>query len=256
MQDHKLAEHPFDTVKELPPFRTTALEIGVNASTGVAHTLANLLRKLVPERVACDENDLGAAFRGGKDNYFFLYDDWLGGLGVSKRAFESLDDVLRRALRVAAKTCCEDGCFECTATGRSPSPFLENGDRRPTDKRGTYGLLAEILGEVVEETPAVTTPSLSLAGAPADWFSQAREMLELRGLSLTEVSAKLGVPSRDLGRRLANSSPLRVTHEKFGEGIVQGGSGSGERREVQVYFPGHGLKRLIVAHSKLEISGT
>ncbi|PYE48709.1 DEAD/DEAH box helicase domain-containing protein [Deinococcus yavapaiensis KR-236] len=250
MQDQKLAEHAFEEVKELPPFRTSALEIGVNGSTGVAHTLLNLLQKLVPERVACDENDLGGAFRGGKDNYFYLYDDWLGGLGVTRRAFESIDDLLRRALRIASRPCCDDGCYECTAVGRPFSPFLETGDRRPTDKRGAYALLAEVLGESVHEV-AESDPPARLE----DWFAQARELLELRGLSLTEVSAKVGVPSRELGRRLASSPPLRVTHEKFGEGIIQGGSGSGERREVQVYFPGHGLKRLLVAHAKLQVLG-
>ena len=81
---------------------------------------------------------------------------------------------------------------------------------------------------------------------------EARALVELHGLSLTEVSARLGVPSRDLQGALRGAGTLRVRHEKFGEGALLGGSGSGERREVLVYFPGHGQKRLVLAQAKLE----
>ncbi|AFZ66425.1 DEAD/DEAH box helicase [Deinococcus peraridilitoris] len=249
MQDQKLAEHDFDEIVELPPFRTSALEVGVNASPSVAHTLKHLLHKLIPERVSCDDNDLAGAFRTGKDNYFFLYDDWLGGLGVSRRAFEQMDALLSRALDLCARECCEDGCYQCTAALRCSAPFLASGERRPTDKQATRTFLAELLG-VQPETPPARPPERARR---EDWRAQARELLELRGLSLTEVSAQLGVPSRDLAALLSGSGPLRIRHAKFGEGALLGGSGSGERRELLVYFPGVGQKRLVLAQAPLEI---
>ena len=91
MQDHKLSEHPFDEVTELEPLHTRALEVGIDPKSSdlpdaVAHTLKHLLQKLIPERVACDENDVAGAFGEGRPTYFFLYDDWKGGLGVPRRA--------------------------------------------------------------------------------------------------------------------------------------------------------------------------
>ncbi len=246
MQDQKVAEHDFEVPRELPPFRTVALEVGVDGPGAVAHTLKHLLHKLIPEQVACDAGDLAGAFRPGRDNYFYLYDDWRGGLGVARRAAEQLDDLLARALALCAQGCCEAGCFECTATGRCFSPFLPSGERRPTDKKATREVLAAALGVAVEApTPRPATP--------LNWLAQARELVELRGLSLTEVSAKLGLPSRELTRALSGVGPLKVRHAKFGEGTLLGGSGTGERREVLAYFPGAGQKRLLVERAGLEV---
>ena len=246
MQDQKVAEHDFERPRELPPFRTAALEVGVDGPPAVAHTLKHLLHKLIPEQVACDAGDLAGAFRPGRDNYFYLYDDWRGGLGVARRAAEQFGDLLLRAHALCAQNCCEAGCFECTATGRCFAPFLPGGERRPTDKKATHALLSEALGLAAQAAPP-------RPAAPHGWLAQARELVELRGLSLTEVSAKLGLPSRELGRALSGSKPLRVRHAQFGEGTVLGGSGAGERREVLAYFPGAGQKRLLVAHAGLEV---
>ncbi|MCP2015852.1 DEAD/DEAH box helicase domain-containing protein [Deinococcus sp. HSC-46F16] len=261
MQDHKLSEHLYDEPLELPPFRTSALEVGVDARatekpTAVAHTLKHLLQKVTPERVACDENDLAGAFRQDRDNYFFLYDDWVGGLGVSRRAFESLEDLLRRSLDLAAKTCCKEahGCYECIAVSRCYSPFLASGERRPTDKPATRAFLEALLG--VERAPqpepdAATLPEVP--DLPPSWPLQARELLDLHGLSLPEVSARLGIPSRELQRAVSTTEPLRLRHVKFGEGVFLQGFHAGDRREVLVYFPGVGQKRLLLKFAGLTV---
>lgn len=261
MQDHKLSEHLYDEPLELPPFRTSALEIGVDARateqpTAVAHTLKHLLQKVTPERVACDENDLAGAFRADRDNYFFLYDDWLGGLGVSRRAYENLEDLLHRALELTAKTCCREGhgCYECVAVSRCYAPFLASGERRPTDKHATRAFLEALLGVQLAAEPepdAVTLPEVPVL--PASWPLQARELLDLQGLSLPEVSARLGIPSRELQRVVSTTEPLRLSHAKFGEGVFLQGFGQGERREVLAYFPGVGQKRLLLKFAGLTV---
>ncbi|GMA15951.1 DEAD/DEAH box helicase [Deinococcus metallilatus] len=261
MQDHKLSEHLYDEPLELPPFRTSALEVGVDARateqpTAVAHTLKHLLQKLTPERVACDENDLAGAFRPDRDNYFFLYDDWLGGLGVSRRAFENMDDLLRRALDLTAKTCCKEahGCYECIAVSRCYAPFLASGERRPTDKPATRAFLEGLLGVQPAPQPepdAATLPEPPVL--PASWPLQARELLDLHGLSLPEVSARLGIPSRELQRAVSTTEPLRLRHAKFGEGVFLQGFGQGDRREVLAYFPGVGQKRLLLKFAGLTV---
>ncbi|MFC4639125.1 DEAD/DEAH box helicase [Deinococcus hohokamensis] len=260
MQDHKLSEHLYDAPVELPPFRTSALEVGVDARAterpgAVAHTLKHLLQKVTPERIACDDNDLSGAFREGRDEYFFLYDDWLGGLGVSRRAYEQFDELLRRGLDLCAKTCCKnsEGCYECIAVSRCYAPHLPSGERRPTDKHATRALLETLLGvqapaaEVAEVLPD-TVPNL-----PASWPLQARELLDLHGLSLPEVSARLGIPSRELQRAVTGTQPLRLRHARFGEGVFMQGFHQGERREVLVYFPGLGQKRLLLKHAGLQV---
>jgi DEAD/DEAH box helicase domain-containing protein len=163
-----------------------------------------------------------------------------------------MDALLRRALALAAQTCCEQGCYECIAATRCSSPFLDSGERRPTDKAATRAFLSDLLGV----TPDVAAPALTAPPAapvapdhrrPDDWVAAARALLELHGLTMTEVSSKLGVPSRELQRALVNTSPLRVRHAKFGVGTLLSGSGSGERREALVYFPGFGQKRLLLS---------
>ncbi|GGJ88014.1 DEAD/DEAH box helicase [Deinococcus aquiradiocola] len=258
MQDHKLSEHLFDTPTELEPLHTRALEVGVDARASsmpdaVAHTLKHLLQKLIPERVACDGNDLAGAFRDGKPTYFFLYDDWKGGLGVTRRAYEQMDELLRRALDLCQKTCCQDGCYACTSVSRCASPFYPSGERRPTSKAATRQYLQDLLGLTPapgEDTPDAPPPP---PVPDSDWPLQAREWLDLYGLSLPEVSARLGIPSREIQRAVSSLGPMRLHHPSFGEGHWVGGSGSGDARTALVYFRGAGQKKLLVKVAGLRV---
>ncbi|MBZ9749952.1 DEAD/DEAH box helicase [Deinococcus sp. HMF7604] len=266
MQDHRLSEHLYEQPTELPAFRTSAVEIGLDPRaterpTAVAHTLKHLLHKVTPERIACDENDLASAFREGRDTYFFLYDDWLGGLGVARRAYEQMDALLERALGLVSKTCCNNtyGCYECIAVSRCFSPTLPSGERRPTDKHATRLFLESLPGmaplaqpEVVSLSGAIPLPDEPVL--PPSWPLQARELLDLYGLSLPEVSARLGIPSRELQRAVSTTEPLRLQHPKFGVGVFMQGFHQGERREVLVYFPGVGQKRLLLKFAGLTVT--
>ncbi|MDT8318035.1 MAG: 3'-5' exonuclease [bacterium] len=44
----------------------------------------------------------------------------------------------------------------------------------------------------------------------------------------------------------------KVMHPTFGEGVVRGGEGEGEKAKVSVYFPRLGLKKLVVKYAPLE----
>ncbi len=260
MQDHKLSEHPFDEPTELEPLHTRALEVGIDPKSSdlpdaVAHTLKHLLQKLIPERVACDENDVAGAFREGRNTYFFLYDDWKGGLGVTRRAYEQMDELLKRALELCRKPCCQDGCYACISVSRCFSPFYASGERRPTSKQATRLYLQELLGvsaaqEGEAEEIAVPLPAPVLDSA---WPLQARELLDLYGLSLPEVSARLGIPSREIVRAVGEQGPLRLSHPTFGEGVLMQGAGSGDARTALVYFPGTGQKKLLVKVAGLKV---
>ena len=280
MQDQKISEHLYDEPVTLEPLQTVALEVAINAGateqpTAAAHTLKHLLLKLIPEAVACDEGDLAGAFRTGHDNSFFIYDDWRGGLGIARRALESLPQLLQRALELTEKDCCTaaEGCYECIAASRCFAPLLPSGERRPTSKPATRALLAGVPGLQVrldtaqDHLPAFADPTRPVHAAqpspeplpdqppapPAGWPLQARELLDLRGLSLPEVSARLSIPSREIQRAVASTQPLRLHHAKWGEGHLLQGFGQGERREVLVYFPGVGQKRLLLKYAGLKV---
>lgn len=44
----------------------------------------------------------------------------------------------------------------------------------------------------------------------------------------------------------------KVSHPTFGEGVVRGGEGSGDKAKISVYFPRLGLKKLVVKYAPLE----
>lgn len=260
MQDHRLSEHLYEKPVELPPFKTSSLEIGLDPRAtdrpiAVAHTLKHLLQKVTPERIACDENDLAGAFREGQDTYFFLYDDWLGGLGVSRRAYEQLDNLLARAFELTHKTCCKNasGCYECIAVSRCYAPTLPSGERRLTDKQATRDFLQELLGLPISAPELAEVPEPARPELPASWPLQARELLDLYGLSVPEVSARLGIPSRELQRVMGNTKPLRLRHPKFGDGVFMQGFYQGAKREVLIYFPGVGQKKLLLQFAGLVV---
>ncbi len=256
MQAQKLSEHLYNQPLLTTPFRTAAIEIGIDPAAtelpaAVAHTLKHLLQKLIPEKVACDEGDIGGVFREERDTYFFIYDDWKGGLGVTRRAYEQLDDLLRRALELCRQPCCVKGCYECIAVSRCFVPFLSSGERRPTDKAATRLFLEGLLNVVPQ--PAEELPTQPAAEPSLSWALQARELIDLHGLSLPEASARLSIPSRDIQRALGRTGPLRLHHPKFGDGVFEQGFYQGDKREVLVYFPGVGHKRLILKFAGLSV---
>ncbi|MGI8748116.1 MAG: DEAD/DEAH box helicase, partial [Deinococcus sp.] len=163
-------------------------------------------------------------------------------------------------LELTQKNCCESGCYACTSVSRCFSPFYPSGERRPTSKAATRLYLQELLGvspQAASEAEGVALtlpappdqgwPRLGQNSAAGDaWPLQARELLDLHGLSRTEVSARLGLPSREIQRGLGQHGPLRVLHPSFGEGVLLQGAGSGDARTALVYFPGVGQKKLLV----------
>ena len=70
----------------------------------------------------------------------------------------------------------------------------------------------------------------------------------------------ISLPVRMGGAAQADSSPgtgpglgQRVTHPKFGEGVVLNREGAGDHARVQVNFEKHGPKWLVVAYARLEL---
>lgn len=60
--------------------------------------------------------------------------------------------------------------------------------------------------------------------------------------------------SRDsgMGEIEGYAKGMKVKHPTFGEGVVRGGEGTGDKAKISIYFPRLGLKKLLVKYSALE----
>jgi DEAD/DEAH box helicase domain-containing protein len=80
--------------------------------------LAYALGQLASVFLMCDRRDLGAAVEAGFDNpafdpTVFLYDNYPGGIGLSRPLFECRQQVLEAAARLIQACGCDDGCPSC-----------------------------------------------------------------------------------------------------------------------------------------------
>ncbi|MBS0286457.1 MAG: DNA helicase II [Proteobacteria bacterium] len=72
------------------------------------------------------------------------------------------------------------------------------------------------------------------------------------------MNAKIMMPQTSSPKRIALNDDLpfrlgqRVLHQRFGEGVIISGDGSGETARVQVNFANEGRKWLVLAYAKLE----
>ncbi len=86
--------------------------------------IANLLRHVAPLHVMCDPSDLHVvpqvkAVHSEKPT-IFLYDRYPGGVGLSEKVYEIMEDLLVEAERIISHCGCESGCPSCVgmeATG-------------------------------------------------------------------------------------------------------------------------------------------
>lgn len=86
--------------------------------------IANLLRHVAPLHVMCDPSDLHVvpqvkAIHSEKPT-IFLYDRYPGGVGLSEKVYEIMEDLLVEAERIISHCGCESGCPSCVgmeATG-------------------------------------------------------------------------------------------------------------------------------------------
>jgi DEAD/DEAH box helicase domain-containing protein len=93
----------------------------------------------------------------------FIYDGYPGGVGLSGRAYEILEDLLKRTLELIADCPCEDGCPSCIH-----SPKCGSGNK-PLDKLAARETASLLLGEgapptLAHEPEAVATAALPSSG--------------------------------------------------------------------------------------------
>lgn len=127
---------------------------------GALHASEHAAISLMPVLAVCDRGDIGGISlpmhpqlgSGG----VFIYDGHAGGVGIAKRAFDALPDLLDRVISLLVECDCEEGCPACIQ-----SPKCGNGNR-PLDKSGALRLLRILRGGAEPAVPWHEAPELEI----------------------------------------------------------------------------------------------
>ena len=99
---------------------------------------------MMPLHVVCDRWDLGGistpAHPQVPQPVIFIYDGYPGGVGLTQRAYETMEELLTTTFEMIRDCGCEEGCPSCVQ-----SPKCGSGNH-PLDKEGALRILGHILG--------------------------------------------------------------------------------------------------------------
>jgi DEAD/DEAH box helicase domain-containing protein len=120
---------------------------------GGLHGIEHAMIGVMPFHVMCDRWDIGGVSTSHHPDTasptVFIYDGFEGGIGLTEKAFELIEDIVEMTLELVKDCNCEEGCPACIY---SPKCGNEN---KPLDKKGTILLLEKLLGMMKIETPGV-----------------------------------------------------------------------------------------------------
>lgn len=124
---------------EIPPALMHSLEKERVHFMGGIHAVEHAMIALLPLLVLCDRNDIGGISHPWHEELekpaIFIYDGYSGGVGLTRKGFALIDELLARTL-AAVKACpCETGCPSCVH-----SPKCGSGNR-PIDKAACIRVL-------------------------------------------------------------------------------------------------------------------
>ena len=109
---------------------------------GGIHAIEHALIGVFPLIVMADRNDLGGistTFHSQlRHSAIFVYDGVPGGAGISRQAFERVEELFDVALDLVSACSCENGCPSCVH-----SPKCGSGNR-PIDKHAAAFILRKI----------------------------------------------------------------------------------------------------------------
>jgi DEAD/DEAH box helicase domain-containing protein len=144
---------------------------------GGIHALEHVLISMFPLFALADRYDIGGISHPAHPQVgraaIFIYDGYPGGVGLSVRAYEILEDLVQRALELTTACPCEDGCPSCIH-----SPKCGSGNK-PLDKEATLQIAGLLLGVEEAEPPAevvsIEAPEAAVTIPPAaeteiPWF--------------------------------------------------------------------------------------
>jgi DEAD/DEAH box helicase domain-containing protein len=149
----------FETVGlwiELPEdLRAMVLEREGHFMGGI-HATEHAAISLFPLLAICDRSDIGGISYPHHPQLgrsaVFIYDGYPGGVGLSAKGYESLEELLERTHRLVSGCSCEQGCPSCIH-----SPKCGNGNQ-PLDKQAARLILGVLTGVTPLEKRSEATP--------------------------------------------------------------------------------------------------
>ena len=110
---------------------------------GGIHALEHAAISIFPLLVLCDRNDVGGIAHPFHEQLshsaVFIYDGYPGGVGLSRKAFEKIDELLHLTHKTICDCPCDIGCPSCVH-----SPKCGSGNR-PLDKQAALEILVLLL---------------------------------------------------------------------------------------------------------------
>jgi len=89
--------------------------------------IGNVLASLMPLYILSDPGDVGSAVDSSNTGKpaLFLFDRYRGGIGITEKAYEIMEEMLPNALDVIKECSCERGCPSCVGAPRSRQDLLD-----------------------------------------------------------------------------------------------------------------------------------
>ena len=128
---------------EIPESLMRAVEGEQLHFMGGIHALEHAMIALLPLLVLCDRNDIGGISHPWHEGLgrpaIFIYDGCSGGVGLTRKGFARIEELLTQTLAAVRDCPCDIGCPSCVH-----SPKCGSGNR-PIDKRGCIAILSALL---------------------------------------------------------------------------------------------------------------
>lgn len=110
---------------------------------GGIHGLEHAMISIIPFHVMCDRFDIGGVSTSNHEDTkmatIFIYDGFEGGIGLTEKAYDLIEETAKMTYELVRDCTCEEGCPACIY-----SPKCGN-DNKPLDKEGTLFILGQIL---------------------------------------------------------------------------------------------------------------
>lgn len=130
--------------------------------------------------------------------------------------------------------------------------YLSHADRRRVFGSDQHNMPSRYLSDIPEEL----TKNLNIVPDFAPIFSSSstaaytQETAQVRGgLAGAGFNESVSATGKAAG---GYNKGDKVLHPTFGEGVVRGGEGKGDKAKVSVYFPRLGLKNLVIKYAAME----
>ncbi|RUM33563.1 MAG: DEAD/DEAH box helicase [Desulfobulbus sp.] len=137
-----LPPHIFETEGlwlEIPEWIRQKSEHRLEHFMGGIHALEHAIIGVLPLLVLCDRNDIGGISHPWHDQLegaaVFIYDGHAGGVGLTRKGFADINQLLEETLQVVKECTCSSGCPSCVH-----SPKCGSGNR-PIDKSSCLHIL-------------------------------------------------------------------------------------------------------------------